>query len=140
MVILHVMWAFDTKLDRRTPGAGLLAPLNVTAYVAWLAAAESGLLGQLGDPLLGEVRWVLGIFTLMGFLGAFCTRAILEDRNASGGLLGGSVVVQAVLAPLSLWIMRDHLQAILLVLVAAQLAALRDRRVAMLALTVANCA
>jgi signal transduction histidine kinase len=139
-VILGSMWAFDTTLDRRTPGAGLLAPLNVTAYVAWLAAAASGLFGHLGEPLLNQVQWVLGIFTLVGFLGAFCARAILEDCNASGALLGASVVIQAVLASLSLWSMSDHFQAILLVLTAAQLAALRDRRVAMLALTLANCA
>jgi signal transduction histidine kinase len=132
------MWAFDTLLDRRTPGAGLLAPLNVTAYVAWLAAAASGLLGHSGDPLLGQMQWALGICTLMGFLGAFCARAILEDRNASDTLLGGSVLVQVTLAPLSLWIMHDHLQAILLVLVAVQLAALRDRRLAISALTLAN--
>ena len=134
------MWAFDTTLDRRTPGAGLLAPLNVTAYVAWLAAAASGLLGHSGDQHLSEVQWAFGTFTLVGFLGAFCARAILEDRNVSDALLGGSVIVQVTLAPLSLWIMRDHLQAILLVLVAAQLAALRDRRVAISALTLANCA
>ena len=140
MGILGSMWTFDTTLDRRTPGAGLLAPLNVTAYVAWLAAAASGLLGHSGEPLLHQAQWVLGIFTLVGFLVAFCARAILEDCNASGALLGGVVVVQAVLAPLSLWIMRDHFQAILLVLTAAQLAALRDRRLAMLALTLANFA
>ena len=139
-MILGVMWAFETNLDRRTPGAGLLAPLNVTAYVAWLAAAASGLLGHSGDQLLSQVQWVFGTFTLMGFLGAFCARAILEDRNASDALLGSSVIVQSTLAPLSLWIMRDHLQVILLVLTASQLAALRDRRVAISALTLANCA
>ncbi len=133
------MWAFDTTLDRRTPGAGLLAPLNVTAFVAWLAAAASGLLGHSGQPL-DPAQWALGMLTLVGFLGAFCARAVLENRNASDALLGGSVIVQVTLAPLGLWIMRDHLQAILLVLAAAQLAALRDRRLAMLALALANCA
>ena len=136
--ILGVMRAFDTALDRRTPGAGLLAPLNVTAYVAWLAAAATGLLGHSGGAPLDEVQWALGIFTLVGFLGAFCARAILEGGNASDALLGASVVVQAVLAGLSLWIVHDHLQGILLVLAAVQLAALRDRRLAMLALALAN--
>ena len=140
-MILARMWAFDTTLDRRTPGAGLLAPLNVTAYVAWLAAAASGLLGHSGDLVLSQAQWALGTFTLVGFLGAFCARAILEDRNASDALLGASVIVQATLAPLALWILNDHLQAILLVLAAAQLAALRrDRRLAMSALLLANCA
>jgi signal transduction histidine kinase len=132
------MWSFDTTLDRRTPGAGLLAPLNVTAYVAWVAAAASGLLGHSGDQALSDVQWVLGMFSLLGFLAAFCARAVFEDRNASDTLLRGSVVVQATLAPASLWIMHDHFQAILLVLAAAQLAALRDRRVAISALTLAN--
>ena len=134
------MWAFDTTLDRRTPGAGLFAPLNVTAYVAWLAAAASGLLGHTVNPLLGEREWALGICVLAGFLGAFFTRATLEGRNESDTLLGASVVVQALLAPVGLWAMHDHLQAILLVLVAVQLAALRDRRLAMSALILANCA
>lgn len=132
------MWSFDTTLDRRTPGAGLLAPLNVTAYVAWLAAAASGLPGHSSGPVLSEAQWALGMFSLLGFLAAFCARAIFEDRNASDALLGGSVVVQATLAPVSLWSMHDHFQAILLVLAAAQLAALRDRRVAISALTLAN--
>jgi hypothetical protein len=132
------MWAFDTTLDRRTPGAGLAAPLNVTAYVAWLAAAASGLLGHSGNLPLGQVQWAFGTFTLVGFLGAFCARAILEDRNASDTLLGSSVILQATLAPLGMWITSDHMQAILLVLVAAQLAALRDQRVAISALTLAN--
>lgn len=132
------MWSFDTTLDRRTPGAGLLAPLNVTAYVAWLAAAASGLLGHSGERLLSDAQWALGMCALLGFLAAFCARAVFEDRNASEALLGGSVVVQATLAPVSLWIMHDHFQTILLVLTAAQLAALRDRRVAISALTLAN--
>lgn len=91
-MILAMMWAFDTTLDRRTPGAGLLAPLNVTAYVAWLAAAASGLLGHSGNLVLSQVQWAFGTVALMGFLGAFCVRAILEDRNASDALLGGSVI------------------------------------------------
>ena len=37
--ILTLVWAFGT-LDRRTPGAGVLAPLNATAYVAWKAKAQ----------------------------------------------------------------------------------------------------
>lgn len=132
------MWSFDTTLDRRTPGAGLLAPLNVTAYFAWLAAAASGVPGHASGQVLSEVQWALGMFGLLGFLAAFCARAIFEDRNASDALLGGSVVVQATLAPLSLWTMHDHFQAVLLVLAAAQLAALRRRRLAISALTLAN--
>lgn len=54
------------------------------------------------------------------------------------GRFGGTVAVQALLAPVSLWALDDHLQAILLVLVAAQLAALRERRLAVAALVLAN--
>jgi signal transduction histidine kinase len=106
--------------------------------VAWLGAVASGLLSHTGDLALGELRWTLGILTLTGFLAAFCARAIFEHRNASDALLGASVTVQATLAPLSLWIIHDHFQAILLVLAAAQLPALRDRRLAISALTLAN--
>lgn len=132
------MWSFDTTLDRRTPGAGLLAPLNVTAYVAWLAAAASGLVGHSDGQMLSTVQWPLGMLSLLGFLAAFCARAIFENRNASDALLGGSVVVQATLAPVSLWILHDHFQVILLVLAAAQLPALCHRRLAISALALAN--
>lgn len=138
LVILGSMWAFETSLDRRTPGAGLLAPLNIAAYGAWLAAAAMGLLGHSDDLPLDPLRRVLAIVTLVAFLGAFCARAILEEHNASGALFGGLVVIQALLAALSLWIVGDDFESILLVITAAQLARLRDQRPAMLALTLAN--
>ena len=139
-VILDGVWAFDTTQDRRTPGAGLFAPLNGTAYVAWLAAAASGLLVHSSGPPLLPIQWVLALTALMLFLVAFAVRALLEERNASDGVLGSTIILQATLAPVSLWMMNDHLQAVLLVLTAAQLAALRHRRLALAALTLANCA
>ena len=130
------MWTLGT-LDRRTPGAGILGPLNVPAYVAWLAAASSVLLPA--DELTLTHR-ALGFVALAAFLLALGARAVLEERSASDAALGGTVVVQALLAPVSLWMLDDHLQAILLVLVAAQLAALRRRRPAIAVLVLANSA
>jgi signal transduction histidine kinase len=111
--------------------------LNSTAYVAWLAAASS-LLGLTGAQTIGSARWVAGLAALVLFLIALGIRALLEDRSASDAALGGSIILQAVIAPISLWMLRDHLQAILLVLIAAQLPALRDRRMSVAVLTLAN--
>jgi signal transduction histidine kinase len=122
-------------LDRRTPGAGILGPLNAPAYVAWLAAASSVL--RYADELTLTHR-AIGFVALLAFLFSFGARALLEERSASDATLGRTVVLQALLAPVSLWMLDDHLQAILLVLVAAQLAALRDRRLAIAALVLAN--
>jgi signal transduction histidine kinase len=130
------MWRRGT-LDRRTPGAGLLGPLNATAYVAWLAVASS-LLGTAGLQTIGSARWVAGLAALIVFLIALGTRAILEEHAASDAILGGTVMLQAMIAPISLWMLRDHLQAILLVLIAAQLPALRNRRSSLAALLLAN--
>jgi len=136
--ILSRVWTFGT-LDRRTPGAGLLGPLNATAYVAWLAVAST-LLGHTGLQAIPSAEWAVGFAALVLFLIALGGRALLEERSASDAALGGTVVLQALVAPVSLWMLRDHLQGILLVLVAAQLAALRDRRLAIATLTFANCA
>jgi signal transduction histidine kinase len=130
------MWRRGT-LDRRTPGAGLLEPLNATAYVAWLAAASS-LLGTTGAQTIGSARWVAGLAALIVFLIALGTRAILEEHSASDAMLGGTVMLQAMIAPISLWMLRDHLQAILLVLIAAQLPALRNRRLSLATLMLSN--
>jgi len=130
------MWRFGT-LDRRTPGAGLLGPLNATAYAAWLAVASS-LLGGSGAQAIGSVRWIAGLVALVLFLIALGTRAILEEYSASDAWLGRTVIFQAVIAPISLWTLHDHLQAILLVLVASQVAALRDRRMSLAMLALAN--
>jgi signal transduction histidine kinase len=72
------------------------------------------------------------------FLIALGTRAILEEHSASDVMLGGTIMLQAVIAPISLWMLRDHLQAILLVLIAAQLPALRNRRLSLATLVLSN--
>ena len=132
------MWTFGT-LDRRTPGAGLLGPLNAASYVACLAAASS-LLGHPGGLAPGTTQWAVGLAALVLFLIALGSRAILEEHSASDAALSASVVVQAAVAPVSMWMLRDHLQGILLVLAAAQLAALRDHRLAIATLVLSNCA
>jgi signal transduction histidine kinase len=130
------MWTFGA-LDRRTPGAGLLGPLNGPAYVAWLAAASS-LLGHTGREAVSSAQWTAGFVGLALFLIALGARAILENRSASDAALGSTVIIQAALAPVGMWMLKDHLQGVLLVLVAAQLAALHDRRLAIATLTAAN--
>jgi signal transduction histidine kinase len=135
--ILVRVWTFET-LDRRTPGAGLLGPLNATAYVAWLAAAASGVLSHSAATPI--IQSAVGLAALTVFLIALGIRGILEERSAPGTALSVTVIIQAALAPLSLWMFQDHLQAILLVLVAAQLPALRERRLAIVTLGLANCA
>ena len=134
--ILSPVWTLGT-LDRRTPGAGLLGPLNATAYVAWLAPASS-LLGHVGGQPIPSTEWWLGLASLILFLVALGVRALLEERSASDSAVGTAVVLQATLAPVSLWMLSDSLQCILLVLVAAQLPALRDRRLGVATLTLAN--
>jgi signal transduction histidine kinase len=134
--ILEHVWSVGS-LDRRTPGAGILGPLNVPAYFAWLAAAGSVL--RYADELTLAHR-VVGLIALLIFLLLLGIRAVLEEQSASDAALSGAVVFQAALVPVSLWMLDDHLQAILLVLVAAQLAALRDRRLAIAALIFANAA
>src|SRR6516225_11601589 len=114
--ILTLVWAFGT-LDRRTPGAGVLAPLNATAYVAWLAAASS-LLGHMRGEAIPPAEWALGLGALLSFLLALAARGILEERSAPDVALGIAVVLQAVVAPISLWMLRDHLQGVLLVVAA----------------------
>jgi len=130
------MWSFGA-LDRRTPGAGLLSPLNATAYVAWLAVAST-LLAPAGAQPIGSAQWVTGLAALVLFLIAFGTRAILEERCASDVWLGSAVIAQAAIAPICLWTLQNHLESVLLVLIAAQLAALRDRRVSVAMLVLAN--
>jgi signal transduction histidine kinase len=132
------MWTFETP-EHRTPGAGLIAPLNAAAYVAWLAAASS-LLGRTGRPAIGPEQWAAGFAALLLFLIGLMARAVVEARHVPDRALSGAVILQAAVAPVSLWMLQDHLQAILLVLVAAQLASLRHRRFAVAILAVANCA
>jgi signal transduction histidine kinase len=129
------MWRSGT-LDRRTPGAGLLGPLNATSYVAWLAVASS----LIGTQPVNVTRWATGLAALLAFLIVLGMRALLEERAASDIWLGAAVTLQALIAPISLWMLHDHLQAVLLVLVASQLAALRDRRASFAMLALANVA
>lgn len=132
------MWTLRT-LNRGTPGAGLLAPLNVAAYVAWLAAASSPL-AHSGGRFLSSAQSVLGFAVLILFLVALCARAALEEYSPSEPMLGGTVVLQAILAPISLWLLNEHLLAVLLVLAAAQLPSLQSRGPAIAALTLSNLA
>jgi signal transduction histidine kinase len=85
-------------------------------------------------------QWALGLGALLLFLIALAARGILEERSAPAAALSGALVLQAAVAPVALWTLQDHLQAVLLVLVAAQLPSLRDPRLALVALALANCA
>jgi len=109
----------------------------VPAYVAWLAAASSVFASGLAVPF---GHWLVGCAALVLFLVALGVRAVLEERSASDAALSAAVITQAALAPVSLWMLNDHLLAVLLVLAAAQLAVLHKRRAAIAALILANCA
>jgi signal transduction histidine kinase len=132
------MWSLGS-LDRRTPGAGLRSPLNLTAYAAWLAAATS--LVSPGDVAVpGSARWMAACAALTLFLAALVARAVVEEHPGSDAALGRLVVAQAALAPISLWMLMEHFQAVLLVLVAAQLASIAKHRLAVAILVLANVA
>lgn len=69
-------------LLHRMPGAGVLDPFNLGAYVTWLAVALSAS-GRLtaGTPLTAPV--VLGLGALAGHLLLFVARAWLDGREAA---------------------------------------------------------
>jgi len=106
------------------PGRGLLGPLNATAYVAWLAAASS-LLGTTGRETIGSAQWLAGLAAWYCFSSRWVRAP--SSRNTAPPIPGSAARLsfRRALAPVSLWMLRDHLQTVLLVLIAAQVASLR---------------
>lgn len=125
--------------DRGMAGSSILGLLPVAAYIAWLAVASGpiwrGLRYGLSTPAQG-----LGVCALLLFFAALVTHAIVERRPAADRYCGLTVIAQALLGPVCAWSLGDSLQPVLLVLAAAQVAALRERRWAYGALALANIA
>jgi signal transduction histidine kinase len=123
---------------RRTPGAGILGPINLAAYLAWLAVALSPLILQ-GEHALPPAP-LAGLAAQLAFLVLFVLRAKLEERDALDWRALAVVVAQAAAALIAIWATDDRMQGVLLVLVASQLAIVASPRVAAAVLLPVNIA
>jgi signal transduction histidine kinase len=123
---------------RRTPGAGILGPINLAAYLAWLAVSLSPLilLGEHGLPPAP----LAGLAAQLAFLGLFLVRTKLEELDALDWRALALVVAQAVAALIAIWATDDRMQGVLLVLVASQLAVVASPRLAAAILLPVNIA
>lgn len=123
--------------SHRTPGASVLGPLNPPAYLTWLAVSLSPLLDW-GGPAALTVRVAIGLAGQLGFAVLFVTRATCEGRAHSPHRLRLLIAAQAAASLLAVWGLQDKMQAVLLVLVAAQLPAAAAPRWSGAVLAIAN--
>jgi signal transduction histidine kinase len=121
----------------RTPGASVLGPLNPPAYLTWLAVSVSPLLDWSGPDAL-TVRVAIGLAGQLGFAVLFVTRAAWEGRACPPHRLRLLIAAQAAASLLAVWGLQDKMQAVLLVLVAAQLPAAAAPRWSAMVLAIAN--
>jgi signal transduction histidine kinase len=118
--------------DPRCPHANwqhIFAPMNLAAYLTWLAVV--------GGPIwrVASGAQTLKLSTTLGFIGAFAVLALFvarasvahqpQHRSRERVL----VLLQAPAALIAFWGLRDGAQAVLLVIVAAQLAVFYPPRV-----------
>ena len=99
---------------------GLLEPLNIAAYVTWLAI----LLQMTGWERLslGAPREWLGLLAMLGFLALLLWRGLLARTGRCGSEFAARLVLLQGLAALVVtWAFRSGTAAILLIIVAAQL-------------------
>jgi signal transduction histidine kinase len=125
--------------DRYTTGSSALGPLKASAYVAWLAVAGGPLWRALGYGIETPAQG-LGVWALLLYFAMLVSHSIIDRRASSDRFAGLVVAVQALLAPVCIWMLSDNFQAVLLVVAVVQVAALRERRWAFGALAVANVA
>ena len=111
----------------RTPGASVLGPLNPPAYLTWLAVALSPLLDW-GTPIALTARVTVGLVGQICFMVLFVLRADWEGRSADAARLRPLIAAQAIAALAATWGFNDKMQAVMLVLVAAQLPAIASLR------------
>jgi signal transduction histidine kinase len=123
--------------SHRTPGASVLGPLNPPAYLTWLAVSLSPLLDW-GGPSALSARVALGVAGQLGFAVLFLTRAAWEGRAYPAYKLRLLIAAQAAASLLAVWGLHDKMQAVLLVLVAAQLPAAAAPRWSAVVLGLAN--
>jgi signal transduction histidine kinase len=121
----------------RTPGSGLLGPLNPPGYLTWLAVTLSPLLDW-ADTVAISPRLLVGLAGQLVFAPLFVARALLEERHAASPSLRWLLIGQAAAALAATWGFQDKMQGVLLVIVAAQLPAARSMRWSTVALSVAN--
>ena len=101
-------------------GEGLLEPLNIAAYITWLAIALQ-MVGWESDSL-SEPREVAGLLGMLAFLALLMLRAWGEGtRRIDVEAAGRLVLLQGVCALGVTWAFRSGSAAILLIIVAAQL-------------------
>lgn len=123
----------------RTPGASLLGPLNPPAYLTWLAVALSPLLDW-STPVTLNAGIVVGLVSQVSFILLFVLRAYWEGRSTAPSRLRPLVAAQAIAALGATWGFHDKMQAVMLVLVAAQLPAIASLRWSIGILTLSNIA
>lgn len=108
---------------------GPLSPLNVAAYLTWTVLAWSAVHAFVRSGRALDAQVLLGAAGSLAVLALFVWR----DRAGASGLTRAVrqrrlIVAQIPCALLACWGLRDGLQPILLVLVAAQLAAVQGPR------------
>jgi signal transduction histidine kinase len=126
-----------TPSSHRTPGATVLGPLNPPAYLAWLAVSLGPLIGWSGPAAL-SARVTIGLAGQLGFAVLFVMRAAWEGRASPPHRLRFLIAAQAAASLLAIWGLQDKMQAVLLVLVAAQLPAAAAPRWSAVVLAVTN--
>jgi signal transduction histidine kinase len=117
------------------PGAGIFGPLNSAAYLSWLAVTITPLLDW--DPGATKLCMVAFVAQLW-FAGLFLFRVMLERHCETGKFLRLNLVAQSIVSLIAVGASLDKMQAVLLVIVAAQTPAVRDKRFNIGMLAVAN--
>ena len=109
------------------------APLNLAAYLTWLAVATE-------PVLLWRGNWPPSLLTLMGLVGLCAVLLLFVAREASAQrpVRQALTLAQLPAALLSFAAFHDGLQPILLILIAAQAAALFSTRRLLLLMAFAN--
>jgi len=113
------------------------APLNLAAYVTWVAIAAGPLLDLVDGRLQPDARTLLGLGGLIAQLLLFLRRAMTEPQGDEARVRR-LVLLQAVAALLAVWgLPRSGSMAVLLILVSAQsFAAFPTRRALLLTLAI----
>src|SRR5262249_36767268 len=83
---------------------------------------------------------IAGLLAQLAFIGLFVLRAMLEEHGALDWRAFAAVVAQAGAALLAVWATSDRMQAVLVVLVASQLAFVTSPRLAAAVLLLVNVA
>ncbi len=108
-------------------GEGALEPLNIAAYITWLAI----LLQVVGweSRSLSEPREWAGLLAMLAFIALFLLRVRLESTSrCDEATAGRMVLLQGLCALLVTWAFKSGSAAILLIIVAAQLFSLYPLR------------